>query len=60
LKSQALARIRKKKQYVFNRWLPAVNNVKEKFEMDEWHFIEIAGEIKDIKNEIRNYISKIS
>lgn len=48
-----------KKQYVYNRWLPAVNNVLDKYEMDEWHFLEIAGEIKDIKNEIRAFLKTV-
>lgn len=48
-----------KKQFVENRWLPAVNNVRGKYEMDEWHFLEIAGEIADIKNDIRNYLKTI-
>jgi len=48
-----------KKQYVLNRWLPAVNNVLDALEMDEWHFLEIAGEIRDIKNQIRKYLSTI-
>ncbi|MGN6400125.1 MAG: BPTD_3080 family restriction endonuclease, partial [Flavisolibacter sp.] len=30
-----------KKWYVENRWLPAVNEVREKYEMNDWHFIEI-------------------
>jgi type III restriction enzyme len=41
-----------KKWYVENRWLPAVNSVREKFDFDEWQFIEIADEIRDIKNEL--------
>jgi type III restriction enzyme len=49
-----------KRLYVVNRWLPAVNNVREKYKMDEWHFIEIAGDIKDIKRTIRDYINLIS
>jgi type III restriction enzyme len=48
-----------KKQFVENRWLPAVNNVLDKYEMDEWYFLEIANEISDIKNDIRNFIKSI-
>lgn len=48
-----------KKQFVENRWLPSVNNVREKYEMDEWHFLEVAGEISDIKNDIRNYLKSV-
>jgi type III restriction enzyme len=45
--------------YVYNRWIPAVNNVREKYDYDEWHFIEIANDIRDIKNELRNKINSI-
>ncbi|MCP5498110.1 MAG: DEAD/DEAH box helicase family protein [Leptospiraceae bacterium] len=48
-----------KVNYVINRWLPAVNNVREKYDYDEWHFIEIANDIRDIKNELRNKIKTI-
>jgi type III restriction enzyme len=41
-----------KKWYVENRWLPAVNAVREKHEFDEWAFIEIANDIRDIKNQL--------
>jgi type III restriction enzyme len=41
-----------KRWYVEHRWLPAVNSVREKYGYDEWQFIEIAGDIRDIKNEI--------
>lgn len=42
-----------KTNYVYNRWLPAVNNILEKYQMDEWHFLEVSAEIRDIKKEIR-------
>lgn len=48
-----------KVNYVYNRWLPAVNNVREKYGYDEWHFIEIANDIRDIKNELRDKINSI-
>lgn len=48
-----------KKAFVHDRWLPAVNNMRDKLEMDEWHFVEIAGDIKDIKNELKNYLKTI-
>ena len=35
-----------------NRWLPAVNATAEKYGYDRWAFIEIAGDIRDIKNQI--------
>jgi type III restriction enzyme len=41
-----------KRWYVENRWLPAVNAVKDKNGYDEWSFIEIAGDIRDIKNQL--------
>lgn len=43
-----------KKCYVENRWLPAVNALKDKYEYPEWHFIEIAIDIKDVKNQLIN------
>jgi type III restriction enzyme len=46
-----------KKDYVINRWVPAVNNVREQYEMDEWDFIEISNDITDIKNQLRNKIN---
>lgn len=41
-----------KKWFVENRWIPAVNSLKDKYEYPEWHFIEIANDIRDIKNQI--------
>jgi len=41
-----------KKWYVENRWLPAVNAVKNTYHFDEWDFIEIATDIRDIKNQL--------
>lgn len=46
-----------KKDYVMNRWLPAVNNVREQYGFDEWDFIEIAYDISDIKNQLKNKIA---
>jgi len=46
-----------KKWYVENRWLPAVNALKDKYEYPEWHFIEVANDIRDIKNQL---IAKIN
>jgi type III restriction enzyme len=48
-----------KKWYVENRWIPAVNSVREKNSFDEWNFIEIAGDIRDIKNQLNNKIAQI-
>ena len=46
-----------KKDYVINRWLPAINNIKDQYACDEWDFIEIANDISDIKNQLRNKIN---
>lgn len=48
-----------KKWYVENRWLPAVNAVREKYGYDVWHFMEIAGDIRDIKNQIKAKLAEI-
>lgn len=48
-----------KKWYVENRWLPAVNAVKDKYNFDEWHFIEIANDVRDIKNQLINKIKSL-
>jgi len=48
-----------KKDYVMNRWLPAVNNVREQYGFDEWDFIEIANDIRDIKQQLINKISSV-
>jgi type III restriction enzyme len=48
-----------KKWYVENRWLPAVNSVREKFGYDEWHFIEVKDDIRAIKNELIEKIEQI-
>jgi type III restriction enzyme len=41
-----------KRETVEHRWLPAVNAVRGKYGYDRWAFIEIAGDIRDIKNQI--------
>ena len=48
-----------KKWYVENRWLPAVNSAREKFGYDEWNFIEISEDIRDIKNDLMDKIEEI-
>ena len=50
---------KEKKWFVENRWLPAVNAVKDKYEYDEWHFIEIANDIRNIKNELIDKINSL-
>jgi type III restriction enzyme len=48
-----------KKWFVENRWIPAVNALKDKYEYPEWHFIEIANDIRNIKNQLIEKISTI-
>ena len=53
-----------KKWFVENRWLPAVNAVRKTFAderaADEWHFIEIANDLRDIKNQLINKINQVT
>ena len=48
-----------KKWFVENRWIPAVNALKEKYEYPEWHFIEVADDIRNIKNQLIEKIQSI-
>lgn len=48
-----------KKWYVENRWLPAVNSVRDKFGYEQWDFIEIEGDIRNIKNELIDKFAQI-
>jgi len=48
-----------KKWFVENRWIPAVNALKEKYEYPEWHFIEVANDIRNIKNQLIEKIQGI-
>ncbi len=48
-----------KKWFVENRWLPAVNALKDKYEYPEWHFIEIANDIRNIKNQLIEKIASL-
>lgn len=48
-----------KKWYVENRWLPAVNAVREKYGYDQWHFLEIANDIRDIRLQLQDEINSI-
>jgi type III restriction enzyme len=41
-----------KKWFVENRWIPATNALKEKYDYPEWSFVEIANDIRDIKNQL--------
>lgn len=45
--------------FVENRWLPAVNAMKDKYNYPEWHFIEVANDIRNIKNQIIEKINAI-
>lgn len=53
-----------KKWFVENRWLPGVNAIRSTFAdervADEWHFIEIANDLRDIKNQLRNKINSVA
>lgn len=49
-----------KKWYVENRWLPAVNSLKDKYNYPEWHFIEIAEDIRDIKTQLKQKIEAMT
>ncbi len=35
-----------------NYWLPAVNAIRAKYQMEKWEFIDIANDIRDIKNRL--------
>lgn len=49
-----------KKQYVEDRWLPAANAVRQQYDMDEWFFVEIANDIRLIKNQLVDKINEIN
>ena len=48
-----------KKWYVENNWLPAINAVRDKYEYAQWEFIEIANDIRDIKNQVNSIIQNV-
>jgi type III restriction enzyme len=48
-----------KKWYLENRWLPAVNSARDKYGYDEWYFLEVKEDIRDIKNELLDKIESI-
>ncbi|MBS1623145.1 MAG: DEAD/DEAH box helicase family protein [Bacteroidetes bacterium] len=48
-----------KKWFVENRWIPAVNALREKYDYPEWHFIEVANDIRNIKNQLKDKISSL-
>lgn len=49
-----------KKWHIENRWLPAGNAAREKYGFDEWAFIEIANDIRDIKNQLIAKIGEVT
>ncbi|MBO0933123.1 BPTD_3080 family restriction endonuclease [Fibrella aquatilis] len=49
-----------KKQYVIDRWLPAANSVREQYGYDEWFFVEIANDIRYIKNQLADKLGEIN
>ncbi|MBU1679810.1 MAG: DEAD/DEAH box helicase family protein [Bacteroidetes bacterium] len=48
-----------KKWFVKNRWLPAVNSAAEQNNYDRWFFIEIAGDIRNIRIQLDEKISEM-
>lgn len=48
-----------KKWFVENRWLPAVNALKDKYEYPEWHFIEIANDIRNMNIQLADKIAGV-
>ena len=48
-----------KRWYVEHRWLPAVNAVCQQHGIDEWQFIEIANDIRGIKNQLVDKIRSL-
>jgi len=48
-----------KRWYVEHHWLPAVNAIKDKYGFGEWHFLEIANDIRNIKNQVMDKIHGI-
>ena len=49
-----------KKEFIEKRWLPAANALKDKHGYEEWHFIEVADEIRDIKNALKEKIKEMA
>lgn len=49
-----------KKWFTENRWLPAVNKIRDEHPdiSDEWSFIEIEDDIRTIKNNLKDHIAK--
>jgi type III restriction enzyme len=45
--------------FVEQRWLPAVNAIRSKYAFDEWHCIEVANDVRNIKNQLCEKISSL-
>lgn len=45
--------------FVEQRWLPAVNAIQSQYALGEWHCIEVANDIRNIKNQLINKISSL-
>lgn len=45
-----------KRQYVVNRWLPAANNIREKYETLRWLFAELTGDPSDFREQLREAV----
>ncbi len=45
--------------FVENRWIPAVNALKDKYDYPEWHFIEVVNDIRNIKNQLIEKIQSL-
>ncbi len=48
-----------KRWYVTERWLPAVNAVHTELGLDEWRFVEIANDITDIRQRLREELGNL-
>lgn len=49
-----------KRWYVLHRWLPAVNAVHRELGLDAWHFVEIANDITDIRQRLRDELGALA
>lgn len=47
-----------KKWYVENRFLPAVNAIRQQHGFPEWRFLEISGDIRDAKPQLEAFFAK--
>jgi type III restriction enzyme len=48
-----------KRWYVTERWLPAVNNVAPQLGLAPWHFLEIANDIRDIRQQLLDKLREL-